>query len=955
MLRVVEQALETVDRILDLHRNPRLAEDVNHEYGDKYALVDQMTNAAMIGQVNVLGHFGLTAEILKDVDKSKPVTLRFQASDSCTFVKERTVEVPATKTVETDEISESSSPSFFGSKTKSTIKQVVNHVKEFHWKISVDWSVSIYSSSNIEEKKILSSRSSSMILITQTKRAPIPEHRECKPLDVSLNWLIKHIDTGAMTTDFRVDTQSLKTKTPRRNSQVEEALKFMNTFSSWTSGVRAYFNKCVQHDVVDKHNPAGSAPRPNPEDRFTRLRDDTFVPVQPLFEDKTGKQSEAEADASPTATPKSILALPTQTSEDETTLLSKCDVHKLLNEQIRSMNASLESLAKTYSAANITDTLLSVAEASLVLMSMHSERLATFYVSSVGYVEHMLHDQLVAAIGKRIDVSDIEQFLRFHNARLLLPPPKAFCHAIRQPGHYPSGIVSIEAFQNDGKRAPIETLVRKVDCAHSIKLPINAATHVQLTGDIFLHGWIQHRFGPSQNMPELIARARQFSSFMLVVGTMAGYDSFEPKDAIILQNKDELNIPLMLHEIPTAKEFKDAIHSLSPEQQRFAEAFRKMQLGSSVLGISIIQIKPQLEVLLGLPSGALTKEMKLTQDLMELFVEYQVPSDLLSYDGIDDNSNHKDKVNNVRSHVEAVAGVVADAKASELKEQTMKAEMAFHSAVAESPIRATGEHSIAPGVEYWSQGEAISRERDYGAWSGSRPEGAVTRRLKKSKGRTPSSPNMAMMAKASALPLAAMNTSMAEDSSAPPKMPLPASPRDVEVSEKSTHPTPMPSSSGAAPDGAIDFTAVPRLLDSAIDQYAQGSALRSTTVKLSERWSRSRHENLLSEAATSVLRADDIKTERNKAMDLLDALSRSGSLPIAFSELHVMVSVTHCFEKDVIETIVHDNINPIEKLEQSTLLVGSAIHGVPASSLVANGDDLQRLQNFFPSLMHTLP
>ena len=83
---------------------------------------------------------------------------------------------------------------------------------------------------------------------------------------------------------------------------------------------------------------------------------------------------------------------------------------------------------------------------------------------------------------------------------------------------------------------------------------------------------------------------------------------------------------MLLEELPTSKEFKDAIKSLSPEQQRFARAYRQMQLASSVFGVCVIQIKPQLEALLCLPPDALDKEMKLTQDLMELFIEYQVPS-----------------------------------------------------------------------------------------------------------------------------------------------------------------------------------------------------------------------------------------------------------------------------------------------------------------------------------------
>ncbi len=73
-----------------------------------------------------------------------------------------------------------------------------------------------------------------------------------------------------------------------------------------------------------------------------------------------------------------------------------------------------------------------------------------------------------------------------------------------------------------------------------------------------------------------------------------------------MHNKDEVSIPLLLKQFPTPKEFRDAIESLSPEQQRFAKAFRSMQLESTLFGVCIIQIKPQLEKVLthqGDPAG----------------------------------------------------------------------------------------------------------------------------------------------------------------------------------------------------------------------------------------------------------------------------------------------------------------------------------------------------------------
>ena len=85
-----------------------------------------------------------------------------------------------------------------------------------------------------------------------------------------------------------------------------------------------------------------------------------------------------------------------------------------------------------------------------------------------------------------------------------------------------------------------------------------------------------------------------------------------------------------------------------------------------MFALCVIQIKPQMELLLNLPSDSLTKQVsslslslslslskclfaealthvvvvaavvgaqiRLTQDLMEMFITYQIPSDLMSYD-----------------------------------------------------------------------------------------------------------------------------------------------------------------------------------------------------------------------------------------------------------------------------------------------------------------------------------
>ena len=151
----------------------------------------------------------------------------------------------------------------------------------------------------------------------------------------------------------------------------------------------------------------------------------------------------------------------------------------------------------------------------------------------------------------------------------------------------------------------------------------------------------------------------------------------------------------------------------------------------------------------------------------------------------------------------------------------------------------------------------------------------------------------------------------------------------------------------------VDFTLIPQILDSAVEKSGEGNALRSTTIKTGDNWIRNRQENLLTGPQRQILNGEEIKKEKNKTFDLLDALSRSGSLPIAYSELHVVIAVTHCFDKDVMSTVVCDSINPIEKLELSTLILASSIHGVPARELVGDANELERLETALPLLLQS--
>jgi len=1006
----VRNALVSVQRVLDVDRSPkvRLAEEVDHDYVDKYKLADLLTNTTIVALMAVLEQLGLTKEVLQsigDISKDKATTLRFSSSESCTFVKEEVVDEPLPFAKETQE-SETVASEFGTSETtthKSTIERIVKRVTKQHYKIETEWELSIYSGTDVDNRQVIKSRkgathmfirnlphsakkgkslvgsvikkykgatSESVSSPSQSQEPPpFPKKKELPPMELSLTWMLQQIDAEELKSHFAIDTSpdNAKTKTPSRNFQIEQAMSFFESVKHWTCSLGIFFSRNYQ-----KYN--------IPENLYTSGDDakGIFVPVIPLLVDnKADSWVEGEAIESES---KAMLSLPptntVSNQEGNSSVLSVMDTTSFLNEQARTLAETQGKLQKEFPDPE-TNKLISSVEAIMCVLSSHIMELVGTFIESIKYIEAMLEKQLVAAIGKEVNSSDLDKYMRYHNEKMFNPSPEQFCYTIRRPEHYPDGILSIEEEVNHDNTSTVESIsthVREVTSVDPIKVPLNAATTFALTGKTFLHGWLNHRFGrtPSGSI-RLNARARQFSSFVLLVGVMTSQNHMQPKDAIILRNKDEIHIPLLLNEIPTATEFKDAIGSLSPEQQRFAKSFRSMQLDSSVLGVCIVQIKPQLEKLLGLPEDSLTKEMKLTEDLTELFVEYQVPSDLVScdYDNEGNKSSVKDQVENVREHVKSVLDVIADQKKEQLKEQEMKTDMAF-----EERLESLSDDDMALEERFLSLSddmEAFEARSGKGARRALRQSGSAAPPLKKCvpysaaapppPGRAHAESQMQMSRSSGsgnayafherALCKMEMPMSMQSISRKGPKY------RDSKIStnENSSDTTrnnfeDANAKSPPLESDTVVFAAMPKVLDRAIELHDKNAAIRSTTIKTANSgWTRIRQKNLLSKTHQGSLDKSQIAFEKSRAFDLLDALSRSGSLEIPFSELHVLICATHRFEKNAMETVIQDNINPIEKLEMSTLLMASTILGVPTSGLFRSKDDRKRLQISFPLLL----
>ena len=147
----------------------------------------------------------------------------------------------------------------------------------------------------------------------------------------------------------------------------------------------------------------------------------------------------------------------------------------------------------------------------------------------------------------------------------------------------------------------------------------------------------------------------------------------------------------------------------------------------------------------------------------------------------------------------------------------------------------------------------------------------------------------------------------------------------------------------------VDYTKFPSLLDRRYEELDSDSVLRPTIINPGSDWSKKSFKSLMSEAETKTLYTNDQVLEKNAAFDLLDALSKSGALVMHSASLHVVIAATHCFDKSLMDTVVQGNVNPIERVERSALIMASTIHERSASDLISENQK-SRVLMYSPQL-----
>jgi hypothetical protein len=661
----IRECLEQAVKVLDTNKNKIELfshETHPHTYDDKFSVVDGFTNMTILCLLNCIRTLGVTESHLATLNNwfhkdSCNVFLRIEVATRCEYVKE--VQREEDNAVRNEE------QVTVGSFSMTLTAKVVMMITEYLFEYGTTIKISAYRRNGESPDDVieLQSRSATQEILQQSKTNPPGLSKTLKHFDVNIGWLLSNFDSFNSAAKFKINRSHKKCHTPANNAEVVAALAALSQLNSWSSQVVEH----VRSHVFQKYQQLSK----NPKSAMTPFSAESslLVPIIPAVATRTSSDVASFGLTVPSST--------AQVDENFTALAA---------EHYRRLGALRETvLTNTFESAAHGASLYTVHEAEMVTLLTHISELYGCYSNSVAYMERMIRSQLIAAVGKTLSSVDFHDCYLSHSRKLWAAEfaQKPFSFSVRRtPTHSSEGFVSIEQQCNGGGRPfePIHTFSARLAPSENepMKFPLSSSTTVSFTGERFVHGWLMHSF--SSDNPDAVrlnVRAKQFSSFIVMLGNIASATVFEPKHAFIVQNKDELTIPLMLETIPTAQQFKKAIVSISEAQQRFAKAYRAMQLESTLFGVLIVQIKPQLEKIMRIPSNSLTKEIQLTQNLLRLMMKYQIPSDQLSYDPDADSTAAADgggaaqsarQLNFVKGNVVKMQDMIKECEEAELEE-----------------------------------------------------------------------------------------------------------------------------------------------------------------------------------------------------------------------------------------------------------------------------------------------
>eukprot|EP01060_Flectonema_neradi_P006584 TRINITY_DN1445_c0_g2_i1.p1 TRINITY_DN1445_c0_g2~~TRINITY_DN1445_c0_g2_i1.p1 ORF type:complete len:875 (+),score=195.26 TRINITY_DN1445_c0_g2_i1:43-2625(+) len=731
---------------------------------------------------------------------------------------------------------------------------------DYFWTLTADIEMKITTPADAPNSIPILKYTSKMQVITRMDAEPV--RGAVVRQSIPLSWFLEQMASreNGINFQFRIDRSDKHCHTPLTNRDVGNFLSDLERFNSQVNTIRGDISNLMRVE-------AKFSDRYNFDFQSVVSYCDDAVPVVPLV--KVVDQSKNESFS----------------------CLEQNDVATLYNAERSCLSSSIDKIIE-----HSTPVKFCAGDCVKVgVVFEHLKAISQATRAAHVYIEEGIRRQLRSAIAEDITPQQFQEYMAYHQEDLFKKEYQMhpFNSIIRRPFHYPEGTLSLP------------THVSTKSMPNSTSLLSFRGVDLELQGSLNLHSWVTYSFDQVAPPVTLSARSRQFSGFILLVGTLATGNTFVPESAMIIQNKDELEVTLRASQLPSPGEFKDFISSLSPEMQRFAKSFRTKQLAGTLTAFAIVQIKPHLERVLNLPTGSLTKEIKLTQDVLKLLVEYQIPSDLLSFDSaIEPATSEKGTltmIQQVKHHVDSLMSMID--KKLDKKVADKKREREYY-----------GEAGTPQAVP-----TAVFEMKHFGAVE---TDAASEYRS------------------GSSHPAAEQRADADEHHSQKQKK----EPSTVADSQKASKP------STVSTPAVDDFTAVPFRLESNMIRLDPSQSMKPSKIQLSNWKKHSR--DLFGSDSTTLLQKSDLKKETDGAFDLLDSLTKTADLPLEDTEVHVFLTVTHAFDEIVLENVIKNNENIIESAEASLLVLASTVHGLEPSHLIKK-EAIPRLQNYtsylFPS------
>ena len=151
--------------------------------------------------------------------------------------------------------------------------KTVTTIEEWIWTFTVEYKLVGFCGADPDKRVVLQGRTGSVEIITTSDKSPRPETRVVDPIEVNVTWLLR--DAAA----FKIDRSAKSCRTPRRNGDVEAALRAFEALHAWCARVAAYFQSSVfSAQALDKL------------DMGAINASGVFVPFVPLLLPPTGEQ-----------------------------------------------------------------------------------------------------------------------------------------------------------------------------------------------------------------------------------------------------------------------------------------------------------------------------------------------------------------------------------------------------------------------------------------------------------------------------------------------------------------------------------------------------------------------------------------------------------------------------------------------------------------------------------------